>query len=134
MDAKPRIEIQLRINFGPARAIGPGKIDLLERIAAEGSLARAAADLDMSYRRAWGLLRDLELAFRKPVAIRTVGGPVGGGAELTPFARRLISAYRAAERVAASAASAEFAAIVRPRRTRKRPAVRRRARKPRAHG
>jgi len=118
MDSKPRIDVRLRINFGPGSALGPGKIALLERIAVGGSLARAAADLDMSYRRAWALLQDLEHAFAEPVAITTVGGPAGGGASLTPFAHRLIAAYRAAEQTAASAASAEFASIVRLRRTR----------------
>jgi molybdate transport system regulatory protein len=131
---EPRIEVRLRINFGPGSALGPGKIALLERIAVGGSLARAAADLDMSYRRAWALLQELEHAFGESVAVTTKGGASGGGAVLTPFAFRIIAAYRAAERTAASAATAEFASVVRATRTRKRESGRRRVKKTRRRG
>jgi len=114
------IEVLLRIRFGRSGGLGPGKIALLERIAVGGSLARAAADLDMSYRHAWELLQELERALGESVAKTTKGGSSGGGAKLTPFGHRLIAAYREAERVAASAAIAEFAPIVRPRRQRER--------------
>jgi len=121
MTSKPRIDVRLRINFGWGGALGPGKIALLEQIASGGSLAWAAAELDMSYRRAWALLKDLERGFDQPVALTTKGGVAGGGARLTPFARRLVAAYRAVEEVAASAAAAEFASVVRSHEQRKRP-------------
>ena len=113
MPPKPPIDVRVRINFGPGRALGPGKIELLEHIAGGGSLAWAAAELDMSYRRAWALIQDLERAFGEPVAVRTKGGLTGGGAELTAFARRLIAAYRAVEAEATAAAAREFAPIER---------------------
>ena len=71
MDSKRRIDVRLRIDFGPSSALGPGKIALLEEIALGGSLAQAAKELGMSYRRAWGLLQDLGQAFGEPVAITT---------------------------------------------------------------
>jgi len=131
MESKHRIEVRLRIDFGPSSALGPGKIALLEEIALGGSLAQAAKELGMSYRRAWGLLRDLSEAFGDRVAITSVGGAAGGGARLTPFAHRLIAAYRAVERAAASAAAEEFAGVVRPRPRRQRPALRRTLKKAR---
>jgi len=104
------IEVRLRIDFAPAGSIGPGKIALLEAIEASGSLSRAARALGMSYRRAWGLLDDLNRALREPVASASVGGTGGGGAKLTRFGRALIAAYREVERIAAGAAKARFGA------------------------
>jgi molybdate transport system regulatory protein len=137
MPGTPPIDVRVRINFGASRALGPGKIELLEHIASGGSLAWAAAELEMSYRRAWALLEELERAFGEPIAVRTKGGVSGGGAELTPFARRLIAAYRAVEAEASAAALREFAPFARalaragsarPRRVKKADAGRRPAR------
>jgi molybdate transport system regulatory protein len=114
------VRVRLRIDFGPQGALGPGKIALLEAIAGSGSLSRAAAQLGMSYRRAWGLLRDLNREFENPVATASVGGAHGGGAQLTEFAGDLIAAYRAVERAAVSAAHRRFAELVRPAATRRR--------------
>jgi len=122
----PRIEVRLRIRFGRESAIGPGKIALLEQIGASGSLARAAVELDMSYRRAWGLLQELARDFGRPVAVTVKGGSTGGGAALTPFARRVIAAYRSAEASATEATSSAFASVVRRARSARRPAPRRR--------
>ena len=96
--------MRLRVDFGPGGALGPGKVALLEAIGRSGSLSQAAVELGMSYRRAWGLLRDLNREFGEPLATASVGGAHGGGAQLTPFAGEVIAAYRAVERAAAKAA------------------------------
>src|SRR5262245_33981314 len=99
MTPKTAPEIRLRIRFEPGGPpLGPGKVDLLEQIAAGGSLVQAASELGMSYRRAWALVQELARMFGQPVVVTTVGGAAGGGAQLTPFARRLIASYRAVER------------------------------------
>ncbi len=77
--------------------MGPGKIALLEHIGATGSLSEAARRLEMSYRRAWLLLEDLNTSFQQPVAQMSVGGRGGGGATLTQFGKDLVAAYRALE-------------------------------------
>ena len=121
MTPKTHLDIRLRILFelgGPP--LGPGKIDLLEQIAAGGSLSRAAHELGMSYRRAWALVQELSQMFGQSVVVTTVGGPAGGGAELTPFARQLIASYRSVERTALAAVSREFAFVVRARAVRPR--------------
>jgi molybdate transport system regulatory protein len=104
-------EVRLRIDFKPAGSLGPGKIALLEAIGRSGSLSQAARELDMSYRRAWVLLDDLNHSLAEPVATASVGGSGGGGAVLTPFGEALIAAYRAVEELALAAARQSFAAV-----------------------
>jgi len=101
--------VRIRIDLGPDSSIGPGKVALLEHIEASGSLSQAARELGMSYRRAWLLLDDLNHAFTEPVATASVGGAGGGGAQLTAFGRRIITAYRAVEHVSLDAAAARLA-------------------------
>ena len=88
------LTVRFRIDLGEHRAVGPGKIALLEHIGASGSLSQAARDLSMSYRRAWDLLENLNRSFRERVAATSTGGRGGGGASLTPFGRALIRSYR----------------------------------------
>lgn len=101
--------VRLRIDIGPRSSIGPGKIALLERIEASGSLSQAARELGMSYRRAWLLLDDLNHALAEPVTTASIGGAGGGGARLTPFGRELIAAYRDVEHASHDAAAARLA-------------------------
>jgi molybdate transport system regulatory protein len=108
MAKRSSIDVRLRIDFAPSGSVGPGKIALLEAIEASGSLSQAARELGMSYRRAWGLLDDLNTALREPVASASAGGSGGGGAILTEFGRELIAAYREVEKIAAAAAKSRF--------------------------
>ena len=116
MTPKTHLDLRLRILFEPGGPpLGPGKIDLLEQIAAGGSLTRAAHELGMSYRRAWALVQELTQMFGQSVVVTTVGGHAGGGAALTPFAYQLIASYRSVERTALAAVSRKFAFAVRAR-------------------
>jgi molybdate transport system regulatory protein len=103
--------LSLRIDLGPESRIGPGKIELLERIAAFGSIAAAGRSMDMSYRRAWELVEELNSVFGKPVVERQIGGKHGGGAKLTELGLALIARFRAIERAAAEAANVHLAAL-----------------------
>lgn len=89
--------IRFRIDFKDQCSIGPGKIDLLERIGATGSLSQAGRELKMSYRRAWLLLDSLNSSFRDPVVETSIGGKAGGGARLTEFGKQLVATYRGLE-------------------------------------
>lgn len=106
-------ELSIRIDFGPERRVGPGKIALLEQIAALGSISAGGRALNMSYRRAWELIDELNDIFGTPVVESRSGGRKGGGATLTPFGRSLISRYRAMERAAAAATEPHLAALAR---------------------
>lgn len=90
-----RAPAKLRLVFGSEIAIGPGKADLLDAIAATGSISRAARELGMSYRRAWLLVDTMNRCFRAPLVASAAGGAGGGGARLTPFGARVLARYRA---------------------------------------
>jgi molybdate transport system regulatory protein len=96
--------LTLRVDFGADRALGPGKVRLLEAIRDTGSISRGGRALGMSYRRAWLLIDDLNRCFRQPVIDAQPGGAHGGGATLTAFGRELIGDYRAIEAAAVAAA------------------------------
>jgi len=97
------IRLTVRVDFGSDRALGPGKIRLLEAIDKTGSISEAGRSLDMSYRRAWLLVDDMNHCFREAVVTARPGGAQGGGAVLTPFGRELIERYRSIEAQALSA-------------------------------
>jgi molybdate transport system regulatory protein len=73
---------------------GDSEIRLLEAIARQGTLMDGAAMLGLSYRVAWGKLRDLEAAIGMQLVERTVGGRSGGSSRLTPPAQRLVEQYQ----------------------------------------
>ena len=96
--------------------MGPGKAELVERIARTGSISAAAREMGMSYRRAWQLVESLNKAFRQPVVATATGGTRGGGAQVTVFGERLVRRFRAMERKASSAIAADlrgFSALLR---------------------
>ena len=53
-------KLTLRIDFDADRAIGPGKVKLLEMIDKHGSISEAGRQMRMSYRRAWLLVDSFE--------------------------------------------------------------------------
>ena len=105
------VRLTVRIDFGAERALGPGKIRLLEAIGKTGSISRGGRALGMSYRRAWLLVDDMNRCFRAPVVATQPGGVKGGGAALTPFGVALIENYRAIEAQAAAAAMPRLQAL-----------------------
>ncbi len=106
---EPRLRI--RIVFGAAGMLGPGKAELLARIGETGSIAAAGRQMGMSYKRAWMLIETLNAMFRAPLVERTRGGPGGGGAVLTATGRQVLDLYRAFEAEAAAAGTAPLAAL-----------------------
>ena len=100
--------LRLRVVLRPGAALGPGKIDLLEAIAETGSIRAAGARFKMSYRRAWGLVAELNGMFNAPLVVAETGGRGGGGAALTPLGRAVVQRFRAMEEGAWSSAQADF--------------------------
>jgi molybdate transport system regulatory protein len=105
------VRLTVRVDFGADRALGPGKIRLLEAIGRTGSISQAGRSLDMSYRRAWLLVDDMNRCFREPVVTTQPGGAQGGGAALTPFGLELIEQYRSIESEAMAATKTQLHAL-----------------------
>jgi molybdate transport system regulatory protein len=82
---------------GSTILLGPGKAALLDAIDRLGTIREAAADLEMSYMRAWNLVQAMNEDFREPLVIVHRGGPDRGGAELTATGRAVLALYRALE-------------------------------------
>jgi molybdate transport system regulatory protein len=70
------------------------RVHLLELIDETGSLAEAATQMGLSYRRAWGKVREIEENLHLRLVESTAGGAGGGGSQLTEQGRRLVSLYR----------------------------------------
>ena len=105
---KPAAKFRFRVTTGEVIAIGPGKISLLEAISETGSITSAAKSLDMSYRRAWMLLDELNRSLRRPAVDSAKGGQHGGGSDVTEVGRQLIDTYRRIESTAATACAADI--------------------------
>ncbi|MGO9361760.1 MAG: winged helix-turn-helix domain-containing protein [Xanthobacteraceae bacterium] len=100
---KPLPSLSLRIDLEGDARIGPGKIALLEQIGSCGSISAAGRAMDMSYKRAWDLVDEINRTCGRDTVERQTGGKNGGGAVLTSFGEELISRYRRIERDAATA-------------------------------
>jgi molybdate transport system regulatory protein len=101
------------LSVGEDIAVGPGKVDLLESIAQEGSITAAARELGMSYRRAWLLVDTMNRCFRRPLVEAATGGKRGGGAKLTATGEDVVRRYRRVEQSASRAARNDVRALVR---------------------
>ena len=104
----PALVPRLRIVQAGKPPFGPGKAELLEYIAATGSIRTAAQEIGMSYPRAWSLVREMNGLFVEPLVTRTRGGGSGGGAELTPLGEKVLKAYTRMEQACADATRAEW--------------------------
>lgn len=102
---------RVRILIGSATALGPGKVGLLEAIAARGSISGAARDLGMSYRRAWMLVDTMNKCFASDLVQTNTGGRGGGGTQVTDLGHEVIARYHAMEAKAAASVKAEARAF-----------------------
>jgi molybdate transport system regulatory protein len=100
--------LTIRFDFDGGRRLGPGKVALLEAIGTTGSISAAGRAHEMSYRRAWLLVEELNNLFGEALVTARPGGAKGGGATLTPAGERVIKLYREAERKMRHAAAREI--------------------------
>ncbi|WP_225028826.1 winged helix-turn-helix domain-containing protein [Xinfangfangia pollutisoli] len=103
-------ELKLRILFDGAM-LGPGKARLLELIRDTGSISAAGRGMEMSYKRAWSLVEEMNAAFTAPLVASSRGGPGGGGAQLTEAGETVLGLYRATLSAAETAAAPHLAAL-----------------------
>lgn len=93
MNQQINYRFNIRVFQGDEPYLGKGRIQLLERIIEYGSIAQAARSMDMSYRKAWQLVKDMNQMAPAPLVEKQSGGKAGGGAIVTPHGQAAIQKY-----------------------------------------
>jgi molybdate transport system regulatory protein len=88
---KPKFKVW--VVFGAGTKFGDGRARLLQLIDELGSISKAVARFGMSYRTAWGYLRELEIVAGRQLLTRTPGRGARGGTRLTDDGREFLKRY-----------------------------------------
>ncbi|MXO70705.1 winged helix-turn-helix domain-containing protein [Alteraurantiacibacter buctensis] len=102
------LKIKLQVLCGDEIAMGPGKADLLEAIAAHGSISAAGRALGFSYRRAWLLVDTMNRCWAQPLVLAKGGA---AGAAVTEFGAQVLAHYRAMQAAVAAGSGAGWQAL-----------------------
>ena len=94
----PRVECRAWLEWQGESLLGRGRLELLERIAQQGSISAAARAMKVSYRAAWTWIDEMNRAAGEPLVETATGGKGGGGASLTHLGRSLLEAARLLKR------------------------------------
>ena len=89
-----KFKVRVWIERDGEKLLGPGRVELLGHIEQHGSISAAARQMNMSYRRAWSLVRDMNEVAGEPLVELATGGAGGGGATLTPLGKEALVYYR----------------------------------------
>ncbi|MFY9606735.1 MAG: NUDIX domain-containing protein, partial [Thermoplasmata archaeon] len=73
--------------------VSDGRAKLLRKVKDLGSLSKAAKEMGMSYRHAWGIVRRISQNAGGEIAHSTRGGKEGGITSLTPFGEEILREY-----------------------------------------
>ena len=79
------------------RFFGPGVCELLEKIRETGSIQAAAARMEMSYSKAWKILKRAEEELGVNLTTRNTGGKNGGSSTLTEAGEAAVRDFREME-------------------------------------
>ena len=80
------------------KILGRGRVELLERIIASGSIRQAALQMKMSYKQAWDLINHINNHVDSPAVLSHRGGKGGGNATVTASGLELIAKFKALEK------------------------------------
>ncbi len=89
-----RAKLKVWVAFNNDVKFGDGRAQLLELIDELGSIQQAVGRVGMSYRNAWGYLRELEQAAGFKFLERRAGGGPASGTRLTRKGREFLARYR----------------------------------------
>ena len=81
------------LTLGGSVLMGPEYLRFLRAVEETGTIREAAEVVGWSYRTCSNRLRRMEVSFGTRVVETVRGGPAGGGARLSPEARRLIAIF-----------------------------------------
>ncbi|MDZ4376012.1 MAG: LysR family transcriptional regulator [Phenylobacterium sp.] len=90
------VKLRLQVMSAETCAMGPGKAAVLEAIQTHGSITGAGRALNMSYKRCWALVDEMNRCWRTPLVTAVRGGPTQG-ALLTEEGILVLEAFRALE-------------------------------------
>jgi molybdate transport system regulatory protein len=93
-----KAKLKVWVMFDDRVKFGQGRAALLRLIDELGSINQAVERFEMSYRNAWGYLRDLERAAGFHLLERKRGGGRAAGTRLTPQGREFLDRYERFER------------------------------------
>jgi molybdate transport system regulatory protein len=103
---QPRVKLWVEKNgllvFSDYRA------ELLDHIAKTGSISGGAERMGLSYRRAWGKIKEIEHNLGVRLVRSEAGGPGGGRTTLTTEGEQLLTRYRAFRAAAQSHVGRDF--------------------------
>lgn len=88
-----RLECKCMLKSGDEFILSSGRAKLLKLISEDGSISKAAKQMDMSYRYAWGVVKEIEDSLDDKVVISERGGSQGGGTKLTDKGKELLETY-----------------------------------------
>ena len=103
---KPKLRVW--VVFANQVKLGDGRARLLEVIDELGSIKKAVAQFGMSYRSAWGYLKELERAAGFKLLRSTPGGGAAGGTRLTKAGREFLEQYWRFSKGAKEAVTRQF--------------------------
>ena len=92
-----KFSAKLFLENGDDYVLGPGRIELLRAIQERGSLRKAAEKLGMSYRWAWGRLKNAEKDLQVSLLVRTEEAIGGRPKVLTPEAHAILAWFAETE-------------------------------------
>ena len=109
-------KVKLWMEDGGLLVFSDYRMQLLQHVADTESLAQAAERMGLSYRRAWGKVKEIErnLGFR--LVQSEVGGVGGGRTRLTPKGEKLLAQYRRFRSAVEADVGREFAETFRQER------------------
>jgi molybdate transport system regulatory protein len=85
------------------------RAELLDHIAKTGSISGGADRMGLSYRRAWGKIKEIEQNLGVRLVQSEVGGLGGGRTKLTPEGEEMLARYGAFRAAAQSHVGQDFA-------------------------
>jgi molybdate transport system regulatory protein len=109
--SSPAVHPRIRVVCGGDIALGPGKVDLLALVSETGSIREASERMNMSYMRAWTLIKTMNTCFKEPLVEAVRGGRRGGGARLTETGRKALALYQRMEESCLTATEDHWAAM-----------------------
>lgn len=92
------IDIRIRIKINDVVTYGSGISELLQKIDQLGSINKAAKSIGMNYKKALGIIKRAESKLDKKLIEKSIGGPKGGGSDLTQYGKFFVYQFNAMEK------------------------------------